>query len=233
MSYVRSRLRWDEVRLRLARGWARRRLARGQKGRRRARRLLVEGLEERNLLASTPQMLVDLNPGGWSWASEFTAVGEAVYFSNDGADLWKTDGTPGNTLKVKTITDPHLGAAARIVDFVNAGGVLAFVAVDDNDTWNVPSDDRVQLWKSNGTAAGTLLVWDFGARSSAGDFGNTYLTAVGGSVFTWSRTSIQARTARILLTSWRLVGNCISPPTMVRTARSCGSAMAPRVAPRW
>ncbi len=146
--------------------------------------LTIEDGNYGNLGDPVPQPLVELNPGGdWSWASEFTEVGDVVFFvadsENSRTDLWKTDGTQAGTVKVTTVTHESLGPYAYMGDLINADGVLAFGVFDD---------DHVQLWKSDGTSAGTQLVWDFGPGSSQPYSHGAYLTAVGGSVFGMLRT---------------------------------------------
>ncbi|NLF72474.1 MAG: hypothetical protein GX575_25850, partial [Candidatus Anammoximicrobium sp.] len=149
-------------------------------------------MEPRHLLAGIPQMLADLDDGRVTGG--FTEVGGTVFFAADSedsepaTDLWKTDGTVDGTVKVTTVTHPDLSPYAYLNGLVNANGVLAFVVFDGCDTWNDETDDRVQLWKSDGTEAGTQLVWDFGAGSRMSSTGGSYLTAVGGAVFGVLRT---------------------------------------------
>ncbi len=72
MGYGQSR-RWLETeRRQLPRSGAEKRPPRGQKGRRKTRRLMLEGLEARQLLAGVPEMLADVGLDG-GWPLEFTA----------------------------------------------------------------------------------------------------------------------------------------------------------------
>ena len=121
--------------------------------RRDGRRLLLEPLETRTLLAVTPQ-LIDLNPYGASSPSEFVEVGNVAYFVAEdginGRELWKTDGTPGGTALVKDIRSGSGSSDPKeLVDF---NGTLFFVADDGSN--------GQELWKSDGTAAGTVMVKD-------------------------------------------------------------------------
>ena len=152
----------------------------------RTRHLLLESLESRQLLAAAPELLVDLNPDGLSDTRGFTLVGDTVYFSDGGAQLWATDGTPANTAFVKDLfPGSSLTESAKIVDFSAAGSVLAFVVFDDHGTPGDGSatDDRVQIWKSDGTPPGTVLVKDLGLGSTIPSYGGKSLTTVGQLVF--------------------------------------------------
>ena len=98
-------------------------------------------------------------PSGVSLTDDpkFTAVGSTLFFvANDGVhgkELWRSDGTPEGTLLLKDIQP---GPAAALLD-----GPSALTAV--GDTLFFHANDGVvgrELWKSNGTPEGTLLVRD-------------------------------------------------------------------------
>src|SRR6195256_6551141 len=84
-----------------------------------------------------------------------------------GIELWKTDGTGTGTVLVKDI-NANPGASS----FPGEGGTLfpsEFVFF--NGAWFFSADDGVtgpELWKSDGTAAGTLRVKDINPSSGAG-----------------------------------------------------------------
>jgi ELWxxDGT repeat protein len=115
---------------------------------------------------SPPNLLLDLG-------------GLLVFQANDGTNgqqLWCSDGTEAGTRMVKKI-----GAGLSLPSgryelvrhgFVVAGNTLYFRA-DDGVTGN-------ELWKSNGTEAGTVLVKDI---NPAGSSDPDYLAYVGGKVF--------------------------------------------------
>ncbi len=121
-------------------------------------------------------LLADLHPSGGSGPSNFTPAGGFLFFSADdcvtGRELWRTDGTPEGTVLVKDVRpgiDPSilrttyindLGYSTPLAATSGAGATLFFLA-----------DDGVhgeELWKSDGTEAGTVLVKDVvpGARGS-------------------------------------------------------------------
>ncbi len=109
----------------------------------------------------------DINPGATgSYPRNFTNVnGTLLFVDNDGThgyELWKSDGTPAGTALVKDIYPGTSGGNGNYVphNLTNVNGTLFFV---DGDTTT-----GAELWESNGTAAGTVLVADInpGATSS-------------------------------------------------------------------
>ena len=144
-------------------------------------------------------MVKDINNGtGSSSLAQLTAVGNTLFFrANDGTngtELWKSDGTANDTVMVKDIyngsttwveicchseqnpggspvyvTSPNDSNPSHLIAFDNA---LYFAANDGNN--------GIELWKSDGTANGTMMVQDiqFGYSSSP-----MYLTAVGNTLY--------------------------------------------------
>lgn len=102
-------------------------------------------------------MVKDINPGSnTSYFSGFPApksLNGQLYFPADegihGLELWKTDGTEGNTNMVKDI---RLGNSADLAYLTDLNGTLFFAARDE--------EHGQELWKSDGTVAGTRLVKD-------------------------------------------------------------------------
>jgi ELWxxDGT repeat protein len=101
-----------------------------------------------------------INPavGAGSFPSDLTAVNGTLYFSADdgtnGPELWKSDGTNLGTVPVKDAPgiNPLAGAGSGPNNLTAVGNTLFFSA---NDGTN-----GVELWKSDGTNAGTVLVQD-------------------------------------------------------------------------
>jgi ELWxxDGT repeat protein len=104
----------------------------------------------------------DINPttqrGGSSFPIELTNVGGTLFFTADdgvhGWELWKSNGTTADTVLVKDIkpSGGSLPLGSLPLELTNVGGTLFLVADDDVH--------GVELWKSNGTPAGTVLVRD-------------------------------------------------------------------------
>lgn len=109
--------------------------------------------------AAGTTLLKDLQPGAGSSAPGlFTPLGSTTFFVADdgehGAELWASDGTAANTRMVKDVT-PHEEGGLFLTtanSLTVAGGKLYFVADDDTN--------GIELWTSDGTAAGTRLVKD-------------------------------------------------------------------------
>ena len=129
------------------------------------RKLALETLESRRLLAVDFELLKDVNqlpsPLGSS-PTEIVEVGATTYFVAKtrayGRELWKTDGTEAGTMLVKDIRPGALDS--DLVALTNLNGSLYFRA-----------DDGVhgaELWKSDGTEAGTVLVREFRAGPEFG-----------------------------------------------------------------
>ena len=82
-----------------------------------------------------------------------TLGGELLFTADDGVsgiELWKTDGTPAGTVRVKDISP---GAGSSRPDYFSVmGDTLYFGATD--------LEHGAELWRTDGTEAGTVLVAD-------------------------------------------------------------------------
>jgi ELWxxDGT repeat protein/VCBS repeat-containing protein len=126
--------------------------------------------------ANGTELLKDINPGSAgnvSYYGGFTAVGETLFFSADdgynGKELWKSDGTESGTVLVADInpgTDSYGYPSASFPFYMaEVDGTLYFSASD--------GVAGRELWMSDGTEEGTVLVHDAIAES-----GGLYLTSL-------------------------------------------------------
>jgi len=102
-------------------------------------------------------LLKDISLGAEASAPEnYTEIGSQVYFAADneyGRELWKTDRTSGGTQLVKDIRPGgFVSSISPGANFAEVNGVLYFVADD--------GASGAELWRSDGTCAGTQLVRD-------------------------------------------------------------------------
>ena len=119
-------------------------------------------------------MVKDINPNGADGLDSYgplTAVGNLVYFvANDGTngnELWVSNGD-GSNAGTHIVADINSGAGSSVdalTDLVNVNGELFFAAND--------GIHGVELWKTDGTALGTMLVKDIAniAAESSYPFG--------------------------------------------------------------
>ncbi len=116
-------------------------------------------------------LLKDINPGSLHADPAYiTVLNNTLYFAatnnSAGRELWKTDGTAAGTILVKDIdTGTQLDGSYVLRArsgypqyLVNAGDILYFNAEE--------ATNGAELWKSDGTGAGTLLSADLYAGTS-------------------------------------------------------------------
>jgi len=120
---------------------------------------------------------------------ELTAVGSTLFFKRRdfGADteLWRSDGTPAGTGLVKDIVPGDLGSFPT--ELTDVGGTLFFFIANGHTNGGYGT----QLWRSDGTEAGTELVRDL-PRPPLSEFtavGNQLFFFSGHSLYSWSGTA--------------------------------------------
>jgi ELWxxDGT repeat protein len=135
------------------------------------------------------RIVMDINPKAGSLPLNLTAVGDRVFFSADdgqhGIELWVTDGTAAGTHLVKDI-NPGVERSSPL-DLLAVGDVLFFTAIDPDD---VTGTVATQLWMTDGTEAGTKLVWEAPGRAFGYSIQN--LTLLGNQILFSAPTSADA-----------------------------------------
>ena len=110
-------------------------------------------------------LVSDINPGSTgSNSSNLKNVNGTLFFIADngsnGSELWKSDGTNAGTAMVKDIYPGSFGSInSAVVNLTNLNGTLYFSA--DNGI------NGSELWKSNGTTSGTVMVKDINPGSNS------------------------------------------------------------------
>jgi len=174
--------------------------------------------------SSNPDEFVVMPPTGLTSNLYFiaTGIGNGITASQDtGRELWKTDGTPAGTVVVKDIVDGDQGS----MDL----GTPSYLTVVGNTLYFVADDgtNGRELWKSNGTAAGTVMVSNINKVSA--NFGKnvgsdpTELRSVNGRLFFLADDGINGRE---LWTSGGTAANTVMVSTTGRTGLVTGSGDA-------
>ena len=156
-------------------------------------------------------LVADINPTGNSSPSNLTNVDGTLFFSASdrpawGSELWKSDGTAAGTVQVADINPgypPSIAPATWFGDdaeFTNMNGVLFFKGSDGVTAWDADTCDTsptycAELWRSDGTAAGTFLVDD----TYPGSLGShtQHLTHVNGRLFFTANDDVHGVTGEL------------------------------------
>jgi len=123
----------------------------------------IDGVHGRELWKSdgtaAGTVLVNPGPGGYS-PGDLTVFKNMLYFeacdSTNGCELWKSNGTASGTALVKDIcpgTCSSVPDQLTVLSGLTLGSATLFFSASD-------STNGRELWKSDGTASGTVLVKD-------------------------------------------------------------------------
>ena len=139
--------------------------------------------------AAGTALLVDLNAGnGGTSAQYYPAPSDltvcngklffSAYHSSYGSELFVTDGTSAGTVLVKDISQ-NSGSPSYLTCMNN----VLYFAADDSYYWQTNSGTfGSELWRSDGTSAGTYIVADLNTNATqAGSFGNAGISGTQGS----------------------------------------------------
>ncbi len=128
-------------------------------------------------------LVKDILSGAGSSASSGTSLasisGVAFFRADDGVngvELWKSDGTENGTVLIKDMepgSNKGTPYSSNPRNFINNNGIALFAGYD--------STNGRELWKSDGTTNGTVLVKDIVSGSSISD--PTMLASINGVVF--------------------------------------------------
>ncbi|NOK04355.1 hypothetical protein HNV27_22665 [Myxococcus xanthus] len=124
--------------------------------------------------STVPVKHLDDSPG------RLTVVGQQLFFTEGfmehGADLWVSDGTTAGTRQVKDLAPE--GGTASLANFIAVGNKLYFFR---SVRPTLIAAENLELWRSDGTSAGTVRVKDLGPMDTVN--GPFDLASVGNRLF--------------------------------------------------
>jgi len=127
-------------------------------------------------------MVKDINLDGASYPFSLTVIGETVYFFATDAsvydskyNLWKSDGTESGTGVVKQINHTlYFGLSSLAKILTSVDGMLYFI-IQHGSSQSIQS---TELWTSDGTEAGTVMV-----KTINPPVGNYLFTSIGRTLY--------------------------------------------------
>lgn len=138
--------------------------------------LLLTFLLTANLYSADPVMVKDINPNGSSNPRIINPFGDYIIFeANDGTngiEKWMSDGTESGTWLLKDINPNGDGGAS----FPDGGGYDGTVFNNEYYFNGNNGSDGYELWKTDGTESGTVMVKDIysGSPTSFPTLANWY-----------------------------------------------------------
>lgn len=177
----------------------------------------VSGTElwKSNGTAGGTSMVKDINRPS-SNPMNLTKFGNTLYFTADdgahGTELWKSDGTAAGTVLVKDIFPGNNGSYPYNLTVMN--GVLYFIAINKIGMDPDPERHIYQLWKSDGTTNGTVMVKDLEFYE---DGGPQELTPLNGVLYFSANDGINGREL------WKSNGTAAGTSTINVPSNASGS----------
>jgi len=135
------------------------------------------GIELWKLVGNDVVLVKDISPGERSSSfRNFINTGVLMYFMLEDEEgnklLWRSDGTEGGTFSLKTLI-PKNTLGTDVEQFAYIGNTLYFELIDTSG-----GGRDSQLWKTDGTVAGTVLIQTFTQMGGLSTMNNAvYFTA--------------------------------------------------------
>jgi len=114
----------------------------------------------------------DMDDVGYQYSTDMFNVNGILFFGGydhvNGRELWKSDGTTDGTIMVKDInpgSTPYNPSSSSPNSFYYTNGTLYFAATGGSNYGS-------ELWKSDGTAGGTVMIKDIAPNGGSGGFIN-------------------------------------------------------------
>lgn len=129
-------------------------------------------------------MIKDISDGGDTYSNYYVVMSDVLYMAlstdANGWELWRTNGTDAGTYLIKDInSEGGLQTSSNPSDLTVAGSTLYFSATDGLV--------GTELWKTDGTESGTVLVKDINlGESSSSPYS---LKFINGKMFFWATTA--------------------------------------------